>query len=141
MGLEHPAVVVVLTIVVLVALKLLLFLVLTGGDTGRIWFSIRAFFRMLRDPSLAERVRLQLEPPPPPPPPKPSGAPLRLLRLLQRDGRFLDFVLEDVAAAQDDQIAAAVREMQPHWRAVLREHLDIVPVRTESEGATVEVPP
>ena len=137
MGLDHPAVVVVLTIVTLVVLKLLLFLVLTGGDTGRIWFSIRAFFRMLRDPGLAEKVLLLLEPPPPP---KPSGAPLRLLRLLQRDGRFLDFVLEDVAGAQDDQIAAAVREMQPHWRAVLREHLDLVPVRTESEGATVEVP-
>ena len=109
MGLDHPAVVVVLTIVALVTLKLLLLLVLSGGDTGRIWFSIRAFFRMLRDPAVAEKFRLVLEPPPPPPPPKPSGAPLRLLRLLQRDGRFLDFVLEDVAEAQDDQIAAALR--------------------------------
>jgi hypothetical protein len=141
MGLDHPAVVVVLTIVALVTLKLLLLLVLSGGDTGRIWFSIRAFFHMLRDPAVAEKFRLVLEPPPPPPPPKPSGAPLRLLRLLQRDGRFLDFVLEDVAGAQDDQIAAAVREMQPRWRDVLREHLDMVPVRTETEGTTVEVPP
>jgi uncharacterized protein DUF2760 len=140
MGLDHPAVVVVLTIVALVTLKVLLFLVLSGGDTGRIWWTIRAFFRILRDASLAEKVRLVLEPPPPPPP-KPSGAPLRLLRLLQRDGRFLDFVLEDVAEAQDDQIAAAVREMQPRWRAVLREHLDIVPVRPESEDTAVEVPP
>jgi Domain of unknown function (DUF2760) len=141
MGLDQPAVVVVLTIVTLVVLKLLLFLVLTGGDTGRIWFAIRAFIRMLRDPTFTEKVRLVLEPPPPPPPPKPSAAPLRLLRLLQRDGRFLDFVLEDVAEAQDDQIAAAVREMQPRWRAVLREHLDIVPVRPESEDTAVEVPP
>lgn len=143
MGLEHPAVVVVLTVVALVVLRVLVLLVLSGGDVGRIWLTIRASLRILRDPSFAEKVRTLLAPTPatPPKPPKPSGAPLRLLRLLQRDGRFLDFVLEDVAPFEDSQIAAAVREMQPRWRATLREHLELEPVRSEAEGATVEVPP
>jgi hypothetical protein len=142
MGLEHPAVVVVLTILAVIVLRCLIALVLSGGDVGRIWLTVRASLRLLRDPSFAEKVRPLLEPVPPAPakPPKPSGAPLRLLRLLQRDGRFLDFVLEEVGGFDDSQIADAVRAMQPKWRATLREHLELEPVRTESEGTTVEVP-
>jgi hypothetical protein len=143
MSWDHPAVVVILTLVAAIVLKFLLFLALAGGDVGRIGLAIRAFFRTLSDPAIADKVRPLLAPVPaaPPKPPKPSGAPLRLLRLLQRDGRFLDFVLEDVTPFEDAQIAAAVREMQPHWRDTLREHLELEPVRTEPEGSTVEVPP
>jgi hypothetical protein len=141
MGWQHPAVVVVLTVLVLIVLRSVVLLALSGGDLGRIRLMFRAAFRLLRDPVLAEKVRPLLEPPPPPKPVKPSGAPLRLLRLLQRDGRFLDFVLEEVGAFEDAQIAAAVREMQPHWRTTLQEHLVLEPVRAEAEGSTVEVPP
>jgi hypothetical protein len=75
-------------------------------------------------------------------PPKPSGAPPHLLMLMQRgDGRFLDCVLENVYVASDEQVAAAVRAMQPVWQRGLREHLVLEPVRSEEEGSTVEVPP
>src|SRR5262245_28493800 len=37
-------------------------------------------------------------------PAKPSGEPLRLLALLQREGRLLDFLLEDVKNYPDAQI-------------------------------------
>ncbi|SRR5579884_2296254 len=143
MGLEHPAVVVVLTVIGCLIVGILILLALGGGDMSRVGLAVVVAFRLLRDRSLAEKVRPLLEPVPatPPKPPKPSGAPLRLLRLLQRDGRFLDFVLEDVSGADDFQIAAAVKEMQPRWRATLREHLELEPVRTETEGTTVEVPP
>jgi hypothetical protein len=143
MAWSDPVVVVILTILVLVVLRCLVLVILSGGDLARIWLTIRASLRTLRNPSFADKVRPLLEPAPaaPPKPPKPSGAPLRLLRLLQRDGRFLDFALEDVGPFEDAQIAAAVREMQPRWRATLREHLDLEPVRTEAEGSTVEVPP
>jgi hypothetical protein len=77
----------------------------------------------------------------PPTPPKPSGAPLRLLTLLQRDGRFIDFVLEDATAYDDATIAAAVREMQPKWQATIKQHVVLEPVRSETEGSTIEVPP
>jgi hypothetical protein len=132
---QQVAVVVVLTLLAAIVLRCTIALALAGGDVGRLWLTVRTTLRVLRDPLFAEKVR------PPPKPVKPSGAPLRLLRLLQRDGRFLDFVLEDVGAFEDAQIAAAVRELQPHWRATLREHLDLEPARAEAERSTVEVPP
>jgi hypothetical protein len=143
MSWSDPVVVVILTILALVVIRSVVILILSGGDVGRSWLAFRVAMRVLRRPDFADKVRPLVEPVPatPPKPPKPSGAPLRLLRLLQRDGRFLDFVLEDVGPFDDAQIAAAVREMQPHWRDTLREHLELEPVRGEAEGATVEVPP
>src|SRR5438270_2214931 len=82
--------------------------------------------------------------PPPPPPPQParrSGEPLRLLALLQREGRVLDFFLEDISGAGDEQVGAGVRELHRKAQEVLKEHLVLEPVLAQPEGATVEVPP
>ncbi len=137
----HDVLVVVITVVVVVALRLLVFFLLCGGDTRRMGVIIRATLRMTRDPALTEKVAALLAASQQPAgPPKPSGEPLRLLRLLQRDGRFIDFVLEHVQDFEDEQIAAAVREMQPKWQAVIKEHLALHPIHTEPEGTTVEVP-
>src|SRR5262249_54971860 len=56
------------------------------------------------------------EPPKPAEPAKPSGAPLRLLALLQREGRLLDFLMEDVQPYTDAQIGAAVRDIHRNSR-------------------------
>jgi hypothetical protein len=69
-----------------------------------------------------------------------SPEPLRLLALLQREGRLLDFLLEDISAATDDQIGAGVRELHRQAQAVIKEHLVLEPVLAKSEGETVEVP-
>jgi hypothetical protein len=140
---DHPVVVVLLTIAALLVLRIVLALIFSGGNVGRILLAIRASWLTLRDPAFADKVKDLLEPPPPKPvvPPKPSGAPLRLLTLMQRgDGRFLDFVLENVEVCDDSQIVAAVRAMQPIWQKTLKEHLVLEPVRSETEGSTVEVP-
>jgi len=73
-------------------------------------------------------------------PAKPSGAPLRLLTLLQREGRLLDFLMEDVQAYNDQQIGAAVRDIHRNCRKALQEHLVFEPVIQEAEGAEVTVP-
>jgi hypothetical protein len=80
------------------------------------------------------------EPPKPAAPPKPSGEPLRLLALLQRDGRLLDFLMEDVQAYDDAQIGAAVRDIHRNCRKAIQEHLALEPVLKEGEGAAVTVP-
>jgi hypothetical protein len=80
------------------------------------------------------------EPPKLPEPPKPSGAPLRLLALLQREGRLLDFLMEDVQAYDDAQIGAGVRQIHADCRKALQEHLVLEPVLPEGEGAQVTVP-
>lgn len=88
-----------------------------------------------------------VEPPPPPPPPQiitlkeatPDAA-LQLLGLLQRDARLIDFVQEDIAAYGDADIGAAARLVHEGCRKVLKEHMTLAPVRTESEGARITLP-
>ncbi|MBK7857367.1 MAG: DUF2760 domain-containing protein [Archangiaceae bacterium] len=65
---------------------------------------------------------------------------LFLLSMLQREGRFVDFVLEDVAGVSDDQLAGAARVVHEGCRKVLKQYLSIEPVLPQEEGATVDVP-
>lgn len=74
-----------------------------------------------------------------PPPPKPSGDPVRLLGLLQRDARLLDFLMENIGAYTDDQIGASVRDIHAKSQTVLKKHLTLEPVMSQQEGATVTV--
>lgn len=80
------------------------------------------------------------EPEKPAGPPKPSGAPLRLFTLLQREGRLLDFLMEDVQGYTDAQIGSAVRDIHRTCRKALQDHLVLEPVLKEAEGAEVTVP-
>jgi hypothetical protein len=138
---DNPWVIVLITVVVLIALRFLLIFLLSGGDVGRIKVSFQAGMRILRDRAFADKVEALLVPPPPPPPPKPSGAPLRLLALLQREGQLVDFLLEDIQAYDNEQIGAAVREIHRKAHHALKEHLILEPVISSAEGETVEVPP
>jgi len=130
-----------LTLAGVVVLVLVVLLLGSGGNFGRIGLACRTFGRALRDPDFAGQVEPLLAPPAPKEPvtPKPSGAPLRLLALLQREGRLLDFLLEDIQAYPDAQIGAAVRDIHRQCQHAVKEHLVLEPVLAESEGATVEV--
>lgn len=66
-------------------------------------------------------------------------AALQLLALLQREGRFVDFLEEDVAGFPDAQIGAAARVVHEKCRSAIREHFPLEPVRSEEEGATVKL--
>jgi hypothetical protein len=70
---------------------------------------------------------------------KPEDAALQLLALLQHEGRFVDFLEEDLAAYPDEQIGAAVRAIHEGCRTALRDRLGLAPVLAGSEGATVTV--
>ena len=65
---------------------------------------------------------------------------ISFLATLQEKGRFVDFLMDDVSAYSDAQVGAAARVVHEGCRTVLREHLDITPIRTESEGSRVTVP-
>jgi hypothetical protein len=126
--------------------------------TTRLWLAWVCFFRVLFDGVFAAEVDrlgsgvepLQLEPkaeakpepkPEPkrsePPPPPPTDAALQLLALLQREGRFVDFLEEDVASFTDSDIGAAARVVHAGCRKALRDHVKLEPVRPEEEGAKV----
>lgn len=119
----------------LAVVEVLLLLALGGGRVGLAW-------RVLTNAEAAGRVRAVIEPPPPEPPKpaRPSPEPIRLLTLLQREGRLLDFLLEDIAAATDEQVGAGVRELHRKAQAAIKEHLELEPVLAQPEGATVSVP-
>jgi hypothetical protein len=77
----------------------------------------------------------------PPPPPKPTtDAAVQLLGLLQREGRLVDFLREDIQSYEDEQIGAAVRTIHESCRQVLSEHLTLEPVLGGNEGDEVMVP-
>jgi hypothetical protein len=75
-----------------------------------------------------------------PPPPKPSGEPVRLLGMLQRDARLLDFLMENLSAYTDDQIGASVRDIHAKSQSLLRKYLSLEPVMPHEEGSKVTVP-
>jgi len=65
---------------------------------------------------------------------------LALLALLQREGRFVDFVRDSVDGASDADIGAAAREVHRGCRKVLDQHLSFEPVMPGEEEAKVTVP-
>jgi hypothetical protein len=62
---------------------------------------------------------------------------LVLLSLLQKEGRFLDFLQEEVSGYSDQEVGAASRVVHDGCRRVLDDHLSIAPVRDEAEGSQV----
>jgi hypothetical protein len=63
------------------------------------------------------------------------SAALQLLSLLQREGRLVDFLEEDIAGAADADIGAAARVVHQGCRKALHEHVELLPIREEEEGA------
>jgi hypothetical protein len=131
----------------------------------RLWFAWACFFRTLFDPDFAARawhVRDALPEAPKParervaPATKPDAGPvapvapavapvappstdgaLQLLALLQREGRLVDFLEQDIASFDDADIGAAARAVHEGSRKALRAHVTLEPVRSEEEGAKV----
>ena len=64
---------------------------------------------------------------------------LRMLAVLQTEGRLIDFLLEDIAAYPDDQIGAAVRGIHADCRSALEKAAKITPVLGGEEGSMVRV--
>lgn len=72
--------------------------------------------------------------------PAPDRTALQLLAILQREGRFVDFLQEDVSSFSDADIGAAARVVHEGCKRGLRDVLRLAPVRSEAEGAKVELP-
>jgi hypothetical protein len=64
---------------------------------------------------------------------------VQLLAVLQRDGRLVDFLREEIESFSDAQIGAAVRAVHAGCRQALEEHLVIEPVNGADEGTQVTV--
>lgn len=102
--------------------------------------AFKLFVKALRDDGFAERARPLLQEAPKIEKAKPSGEPFRLIRLLQRDARLIDFLLEDITNYTDDQVGGAVRGIHRDSRSVIEKYLTLAPVATAPEESTIELP-
>lgn len=75
----------------------------------------------------------------PPPAEPPTVAALRLLGVLQEEGRLVDFLEEDLSGYPDDQIGAAARGIHEGCRNALRDRVAFTPVLNGAEGESVMV--
>jgi hypothetical protein len=67
-------------------------------------------------------------------------AALQLLSVLQREGRLVDFIEEDLAGFPDAAVGAAARTVHEGCKRAIQELFRLEPVLRQAEGATVEVP-
>jgi hypothetical protein len=64
---------------------------------------------------------------------------LQVLGALQRDGRLIDFIQQDIAAFEDAEVGAAARVVHDGCRRALRAMLQLSPVMHEAEGQGVSI--
>ncbi len=64
-----------------------------------------------------------------------QSAALGLLASLQREGRLVDFLKQDVAGFSDEDIGAAARVVHDGCKKALERHVTIAPVASADEGS------
>jgi len=111
---------------------------------NRISFAFRAFFSILFGGTLASDIAqafgyskvVPMRAPAAPPKPEsgPADGAIQMLSILQRDARLVDFLMEDISAYSDEQVGAAVRDVQENARKSMQRYLRLAPVIDGVEG-------
>ena len=65
---------------------------------------------------------------------------LRLLYVLQKDGRLIDFLKEDISSFTDEEVGAAVRRIHEKTRKSLDKYVRLNPLFPDEEGCEVAIP-
>ncbi len=65
---------------------------------------------------------------------------IAFLAQLQKRGRFIDFLMDDISAHDDATVGAVARVVYQGCREVLLDHLRVVPLCPSAEGSAVTVP-
>lgn len=115
----------------------------------RIVLAFKAFFRTLSQATFAGQVQslfsgastpvIASKPEAPAAPLKQVLDPLQLLAILQREGRLVDFLMEDIQGLPDSQIGAAVREVHLKCRKALNDHVTLAAVVETAEDERMTV--
>lgn len=124
----------------------------------RVPIAVRCFFSILFDAEIPNDISEKLVKQASPVPQAPATtAPISLLKkvespaletfdravqiiaLLQRDGRFIDFLAENIAPYPDAQLGAAVRTIHETCRQVLDNYLKLEPILNSEEDQPVAV--
>ncbi len=110
--------------------------------TLALWGAVQQLVRKLGAGAPPELPTPEPKPAPKPLPEQPSEASaLQLLSILQREGRLIDFLQEDLSRYDDAQIGAAVRSIHEGCKRALDTYVTLEPVYDVPEGSTVTVEP
>jgi len=114
--------------------------------TMLLWFAVQALGKRAIEGAAAStsaafpKARTPLPPTPKAPTAPPSEASaIQILSILQRKGRFIDFLQEDLSQYGDAQIGAAVRNIHDGCKQALGEYITLEPIFEEEEGSPVTV--
>ncbi len=69
----------------------------------------------------------------------PAEGAVQILSILQRDARLIDFLMEDVSGYSDEQVGAAVRDVQAQARLSIERYMRIQPLIDGVEGTFTNV--
>ena len=64
---------------------------------------------------------------------------LQILSLLQQEGRFIDFIQQDLTAISNEQLGAAARVVHAGSQKVIQRHLNIKPIMSEQEQSQITI--
>jgi len=115
---------------------------------ARFLLAWKCFWRILGNPEFASRMAREFAKPEPEtsakapalPPERVHASGLLVLSLLQRDGRLIDFLQENVAGFSDADVGAAARVVHSGCKKALAEYFTVEPVLKDAEGASVTLP-
>ena len=111
---------------------------------GRLGLAFRCFFRVLGGKPVPEEALPEKKEPlalPAGPTLEEQAQAIQLLGFLQKDGRLLDFLQEEISSYQDGQVGAAVRNIHRDCKRVLEEYVGLGPVLEGEEQSPVTVQP
>jgi hypothetical protein len=127
------------------------------GFGKRLSYAFRCFFSVLSNGEIPVDIAPELIPElgrlapvferapeietPAPESPESVDRAVQMLALLQRDGRLIDFITEDIAPYKDAQVGAAARDVHESCRKAIDHYLTLEPVIASEEGQPVTVEP
>src|SRR3984957_2205575 len=130
-----------------------------NGFWKRVAFAFRCFFSILFHAGIPNDIAQALVKPAGPVPQVPAAAvpsvsrlkeverpaseafdrAVQMLALLQRDGRLIDFLEENISTYPDAQLGAAARTIHETCRQVLDHYVTLEPIMNSEEGQPVAV--
>jgi hypothetical protein len=130
-----------------------------NGFWERVAIAFRCFFSILLHGDLPSDIAQKQVQPAGPPSPMPTAAQasasrpketerpaseafdraVQMLALLQRDGRLIDFLAENISAYPDAQLGAAVRTIHEACHKVLEHYVKLEPILNSEEDQPVTV--
>lgn len=121
------------------------------GFSARVSYAFRCFFSILFSGVIPHEIACQLGFVPVETTPAAKPTPdeetqvesfdraVQMLSLLQRDGRLVDFLAEDVSPYPDSQLGAAVRTVHTSCRQALDRYVKLEPIISSEEDQPVMV--